>query len=259
VTGRGKAAATGGSSQTLSPFAPRKQRHFRGAKGDNTTLIDLPTYSDLFSEDDRQEMRKPTPAKIVLTLLGMTGVAALAMLAASVSSGVRQYNDYRRFRLAPRDGSPPVCADRPRTKPAAPAPARFAAVTRNAAEKMFPSGVTKDFGTVLHGTQLFHRFPITNIHAVPVTIAYLEVSCDCVTATTANRLLQPHESSTIDVALDAGHFAGENMQTVRVKVTGPDFESTCKLVVSAVSEAESPALLTSPCLICQLREGSAQK
>ncbi len=196
-------------------------------------------------------MRKPTRAKIVLTFLGMTVVVAFAMAAASVSSGIRRYDDYRRLRLAARDGLPPVCAGQSRTRPASPARARPTAETRNAAEKMFPGGVTRDFGTVLHGTQLFHRFPITNIHAVPIAIVYLEVSCDCVTATAANYLLQPHESSTIDVSLDAGHFAGENMQTVRVKVAGPDFESTCKLMVSAVSEGDHPALLTSPCLICE--------
>ena len=72
-----------------------------------------------------------------------------------------------------------------------------------------------------------------------MTIAYLQPSCDCVAATAAKRRLQPGESTTVDVRLDAGRFSGSNEQNVRVKVAGPDFESTCKLVVSAVSQPDA--------------------
>jgi hypothetical protein len=104
-----------------------------------------------------------------------------------------------------------------------------------AAEKMFAGGLTKDFGEVLHGTLLLHRFPVVNVHSAPVTIAYLQPSCECISASAGKRTLQPGESTTIDVRLDAGHFRGPNSQNVRVKIRGPNFESTCKLVLSAVS------------------------
>ena len=89
---------------------------------------------------------------------------------------------------------------------------------------MFSGGLTRNFGDVRHGAQLLHRFPITNVYAAAVTIAYLQPSCDCVAATAAKRWLQPGESTTVDVRLDAGRFSGSNEQNVRVKVAGPDFE-----------------------------------
>ena len=106
------------------------------------------------------------------------------------------------------------------------------------AEKMFTGGLTRDFGSVRQGTQLLHRFPVANVYSEPVTIAYLQPSCGCITASAAKRSLRPGERSTIDVRLDAGQFTGETTQNVRVKITGPNFDSTCKLVVSVVSKAD---------------------
>jgi hypothetical protein len=185
-------------------------------------------------------MRHETLATIVLTLLGMTAAAGLAWLSPGAPAHAQQRKDYhyRRSRLVMRDGQAPVRAGAPRVRrpaPASPMPDR-----PGAAEKMVCGGLTRDFGEVPPGTQLLHRFPIVNVYSAPMTIAYLQTSCDCVTATVGKRTLEPGESTTIDVRLDAGHFSGENMQNVRVKVAGPDFESVCKLVVSAVSRADAP-------------------
>jgi hypothetical protein len=119
-----------------------------------------------------------------------------------------------------------------------------AAGNAGAAEKLFAGSLTRDFGDVAHGTRLLHRFAMANVYSAPVTIAYLQPSCDCVTATAAKSTLQPGERATIDVRLEAGHFAGPDMQNVRVKVTGPGFESTCKLVVSAVIQPDD---ILGPC------------
>ncbi|MGO8689435.1 MAG: DUF1573 domain-containing protein [Thermoguttaceae bacterium] len=188
---------------------------------------------------DAETMRIATPAMVVLTFLAMTAVAAPAMLATGLASRTGGYDDYGRSRLVSRDARVPVQPSEPRTRPASPAPASPKAEIAGAAEKMFLGGATKDFGAIPHGTQLLHRFPITNVHAVPVAIVYLQASCDCVTAAAANPILQPGESTTIDVRMDTRHFTGANMQNVRVKVVGPDFDSTCKLVVSAVSGTDT--------------------
>jgi hypothetical protein len=200
------------------------------------------------------------PAKIVLASLGITAVAVFATAAAStcsraitpagkcvtLSSPTEQTNQagkpgvhaYRGSPLVLPGGAAPVPAGGPQARATLPVPARTTAETRGAAEKMFPNGLTKDFGAVAQGTKLLHRFPVSNIHAAPVTIAYLQPSCGCLTATAAKRALQPGESTTIDVRMDAGDFTGRNTQNVRVKIVGPDFVSTCKLVVSAVSQAD---------------------
>ena len=104
------------------------------------------------------------------------------------------------------------------------------------AEQMFTAGLVKDFGAVPQGTRLFHRFPVTNVHAVPVEITGLRASCGCIQATRAKRILQPGESTTIDVSLDTREFAGPDTESVRVAV-GPNPVSTCELTVSAASRS----------------------
>ena len=83
------------------------------------------------------------------------------------------------------------------------------------------SGLSRGLWRVPFGTQLLHRFEITNIYAAPVEITGLRVGCCCVTATPGKRILQPGESTTINVALDTRQFTGPNTQTVRVGV-GPN-------------------------------------
>ena len=105
------------------------------------------------------------------------------------------------------------------------------------AERIFTAGLSKDFGAVPHGTQLFHRFPLKNPYSVPVEITGLSVSCGCLTATRGKRILQSGESTTIDVAFDTREFTGPNSQTVRVGF-GPYTRCVCVLTVSAVSQTD---------------------
>lgn len=105
------------------------------------------------------------------------------------------------------------------------------------AEKMFKDGLTHDFGVVPHGAQLFHRFTITNIYAVRMEVTSLVSGCGCVTATAAKRVLEPRETTTIDVSMDARRFTGSKSVAVRVTV-GPEFTSSAELQVSAQSRAD---------------------
>jgi hypothetical protein len=105
------------------------------------------------------------------------------------------------------------------------------------AEKMFPDGVTHDFGSVPHGAQLFHRFPVTNLYAVRMEITSITPGCGCVQATVGKRVLEPRESTTLDVSMDASRFTGPKAVIVRVAV-GPEFTSTADVKVSAVSRAD---------------------
>ena len=105
------------------------------------------------------------------------------------------------------------------------------------AERMFPTGLNKDFGEVPFGTKLVHRFEVTNIYAAPVEITGLRVGCGCVTASSGKRVIQPGESTTIDVTMDTRQFTGPDTQTVRVGF-GPDPRSRCVLKVSAVSQTD---------------------
>jgi len=105
------------------------------------------------------------------------------------------------------------------------------------AEKMFADGLTHDFGTVPHGAQLYHRFTITNIYAVRMEITGIVPGCGCVTANPSRRILEPRETATLDVTMDARRFTGPKSVTIRVSV-GPEYVSTAELKVTANSRAD---------------------
>jgi hypothetical protein len=104
------------------------------------------------------------------------------------------------------------------------------------AEKMFKDGIAKDFGSVPHGAQLYHRFKLTNVYAVPLELSKQE-GCNCVTATLSTRVLQPREEGYLDVTMDTHHFTGP--RTVKIQFTvGPEYISTASLTVTAISRAD---------------------
>jgi hypothetical protein len=105
------------------------------------------------------------------------------------------------------------------------------------AEKMFKDGLTHDFGVVPHGAQLFHRFTITNIYAVRMEIIGLTSGCSCVSANAVKRVLEPRESTTIDINMDARRFTGPKSVAIRLTV-GPEFTSSAELKVTANSRAD---------------------
>jgi hypothetical protein len=113
----------------------------------------------------------------------------------------------------------------------APAPAR------DWAEKMFKDGMSRDFGNVPRGAQLFHRFSITNIYAVRMEVTGLASGCGCVTAVASKRVLEPRETAHIDVSMDARRFTGPKTVVVRVTV-GPEYVSSAELKVAATSRAD---------------------
>jgi hypothetical protein len=105
------------------------------------------------------------------------------------------------------------------------------------ANKLFKDHTTHDFGTVARGAQLYHRFPVTNIYAVPLEITNTRVSCGCVTVTPLPKTLKPRESGYIDVLMDARRFNGPKSVTIHITV-GPTFISTAELTVTANSRAD---------------------
>lgn len=105
------------------------------------------------------------------------------------------------------------------------------------ADKMFKDGLTKDFGSVPRGAQLFHRFKITNIYAVPMEITNLRTSCTCGTVTATVKKLEPREEGYVEVTMDTRRFTGSKTISIHVSV-GPQFTSTAELRVTATSRAD---------------------
>ncbi len=115
--------------------------------------------------------------------------------------------------------------------------ATVAAPAQGWAEKMFPDGLTHDFGTVPRGTQLLHKVKITNIYNVRMEITSIKSGCGCVTATAAKRVLEPRESTIIEVRMDARRFTGPKEVGVRVTV-GPEYISSAELTIKANSRTD---------------------
>ncbi len=106
-------------------------------------------------------------------------------------------------------------------------------------EKMFTEPITKDFGTVAHGAQLLHRFPIKNIYKVPLDIVETRPSCGlCVQAKPTKTTIQPDETAYIEIHMDGTRFVGYKKVTVRVAVAAPGFNSSTDLVVTATSRQD---------------------
>ncbi len=104
-------------------------------------------------------------------------------------------------------------------------------------EKPPPAVIVYDFGTVPVGNLLSHKFPLTNLYAVPMQITDIRSSCGCVEASASKQTLQPRESGTLDVRMDARKFTGN--KTVTIYVTfGPQYISTAVLQVRANARAD---------------------
>src|ERR1051325_750024 len=100
------------------------------------------------------------------------------------------------------------------------------------ADKLFGAQTMHDFGVVARGAQLTHAFKITNIYKVPLEITEVRVSCQCVKAEPSAKVIQPNETVTLTIHMDATKFTGA--KTVRAYVTfGPKYVSTATLIVSA--------------------------
>jgi hypothetical protein len=104
------------------------------------------------------------------------------------------------------------------------------------AENLFPEGITHDFGSIPHGTQLYHRFKLANKYAVPLEISY-RIGCTCVTVTPSARVLQPTEEGYLDVNMDALRFKGPKSVNIYFSV-GPKYISSTTLQVTANSRAD---------------------
>jgi hypothetical protein len=100
------------------------------------------------------------------------------------------------------------------------------------AEKMFPDGITHDFGTQPRGAQLLHKFKVTNIYNVRMEITSIKSGCGCVTATCPKRVLEKLESTYVEVRMDSTRVMGPKTVGVRVTV-GPEFISSAMLEVKA--------------------------
>lgn len=106
------------------------------------------------------------------------------------------------------------------------------------ADKLFAKdGTTHNFGNVPRGAVLSHDFTMTNIYAVPLDIIGTRVTCGCVTIKPSKTTLQPKETATVSVTMDARRFTGPKTVSIYLSV-GPQYTSTATLQVTANSRTD---------------------
>ena len=104
------------------------------------------------------------------------------------------------------------------------------------ADSMFDE-LSKDFGSVPHGSLQTHNFRLVNNTKQPVNITNVGVSCGCTSAYAAKTYLNPGEETAIVARMDTSRFFGVRSVTVTVQFDRPAFEEA-RLFVQANSRSD---------------------
>jgi hypothetical protein len=88
------------------------------------------------------------------------------------------------------------------------------------AQGMFDS-LSHDFGVVARGTEVRHRFKITNSSFEEVHIANVAASCGCTTAKGNTGCLKRNSTTFVEVAVDTNRFQRQKESTVTVAFDRP--------------------------------------
>jgi hypothetical protein len=91
------------------------------------------------------------------------------------------------------------------------------------ADSMFDE-LSKDFGSVPHGSMQTNNFRIVNNTKQPVSIASVRVSCGCTSASAARNYLNPGEETAVVAHMDTSRFYGVRSVTITVQFDRPAFE-----------------------------------
>jgi hypothetical protein len=111
------------------------------------------------------------------------------------------------------------------------------------AAKLFKDGLAHDFGNVPLGAKLNHKFTLTNIYNVPLSVVS-RASCGCVTPKQLTQAVQPRETVELEVEMDTTRIPGQfynRKKEVTVTVTvssGVQFRSEAYLNVAAVARTD---------------------
>lgn len=103
-------------------------------------------------------------------------------------------------------------------------------------EQFFKDGLTHDFGSVPKGTQLFYRFKMKNIYAVPLEVN-ARVGCHCVSVNPTSQVLQPRQEGFLDVTMDTSRLSGYKSVNLYITV-GPEYVSSTTLRVSSTTRTD---------------------
>lgn len=98
---------------------------------------------------------------------------------------------------------------------------------------------TQDLGTVIFGDVAKTTFTLTNNTPQPLTITKISTSCSCTSATVDNKLLQPEESTTVNVSFDPAVHKddtdlGDLTRTIFIDTDNPNFKQVTAMITANV-------------------------
>jgi hypothetical protein len=91
------------------------------------------------------------------------------------------------------------------------------------ADGMFDE-ISRDFGSVPHGTTLVHPFRLVNNTGATVRIANIRVSCGCTSTRALHTVLAPGQETAIIVTMDTRRFYNAKNVTIFVTFDQPRFD-----------------------------------
>jgi archaellum component FlaG (FlaF/FlaG flagellin family) len=108
-----------------------------------------------------------------------------------------------------------------------------------------PASIVHDFGTVPKGKIVTHRFKMTNIYQVPMTVVEPRPTCGCVSVLQYSPRLDVLEAGSLEIKLDTNKYDG-GFKRVTIPVTfigqdprtGERFQSTADIKVQINSRTD---------------------
>lgn len=88
------------------------------------------------------------------------------------------------------------------------------------AAKMFDS-LSRDFGVVARGTQVIHRFKLTNDSSHDAHIASVVASCGCAKPKCDQMLIKRHDSTFMEVSMDTNRFQRQKEAIITITFDRP--------------------------------------
>lgn len=91
---------------------------------------------------------------------------------------------------------------------------------------------TLDFGKVKQGEILKHNFTLKNDSSKTLNIKDVNTSCGCTASKIAKKILQPGESTVIDVSFKSKGYKGQVTQFIYVNTDNPE-KPTIRFTIKA--------------------------
>lgn len=101
---------------------------------------------------------------------------------------------------------------------------------------------TFDFGEVVQGEKVEHKFVVKNTGKGPLELQRVEPACGCTAAVPEDRVVKPGASSSVSTVFDTAGFSGDKVKTVRLYTNDPKSPS----IVLTLKGTVNPEVIVNP-------------